>query len=322
MSAVMNRAAHKVNTAVVTPRNQVGNVVVARAPVASCSKSLSVSVGRASFSRNAISKISSQKNVSKGPPSCTALTMCVRAAATEAELETTGDNLELVSSELPVDVVDETSLTSEEVADSLDTESVAVSEPSTAVETQVEEAPKIFCGNLSWSMPVEQLQAAFEEFGTVVQANIVTDPSTGRSKGFGFVTMGSKEEARAALEGLNGQDVDGRVIRLDPANSGPREPRESRPRTYNNRQQRTYDNPYRVYVGNLPWRIDDYSLEDAFSEYGTVKDAKVMTDRESGRSRGFGFVTMSSDEEVSVACSSLDGADWEGRTLRVNKAER
>ena len=76
------------------------------------------------------------------------------------------------------------------------------------------------------------------------------------------------------------------------------------------------------YVGNLPWRFDDYDLEDAFGEFGEVQDAKVMYDRDTGRSRGFGFVTLNNDEEVDAAIDALDGADVDGRTIRVNRAKR
>ena len=63
---------------------------------------------------------------------------------------------------------------------------------------------------------------------------------------------------------------------------------------------------YRVYVGNLPWDVDDVRLEQLFSEYGKVVNARVVQDRETGRSRGFGFVTMSSESEVNDAFENLD----------------
>ena len=64
----------------------------------------------------------------------------------------------------------------------------------------------------------------------------------------------------------------------------------------------------RVYVGNLSWGVDDLALETLFSEQGKVVEAKVVYDRESGRSRGFGFVTYNSAEEVDSAIRSLNGA--------------
>ncbi|XP_071696894.1 28 kDa ribonucleoprotein, chloroplastic-like isoform X1 [Rutidosis leptorrhynchoides] len=64
---------------------------------------------------------------------------------------------------------------------------------------------------------------------------------------------------------------------------------------------------YRVYIGNLPWDVDDVRLEQLFSEHGKVVNARVVYDRESGRSRGFGFVTMSTESELNDAIENLDG---------------
>lgn len=68
-----------------------------------------------------------------------------------------------------------------------------------------------------------------------------------------------------------------------------------------------YETTNRIYVGNLPWQVDDARLEQVFSEYGKVVNARVVSDRETGRSRGFGFVTMSSETEVNDAIAALDG---------------
>lgn len=75
-----------------------------------------------------------------------------------------------------------------------------------------------------------------------------------------------------------------------------------------------------IYVGNLPFTISDSDLEDLFGEYGEVERAKVITDRETQRSRGFGFVTMPNDSEGQEAVDSLNDSDFNGRNLRVNEA--
>lgn len=75
----------------------------------------------------------------------------------------------------------------------------------------------------------------------------------------------------------------------------------------------------KIFVGNLPWRIDDQELETMFSQYGDVQSAKVITDRDTGRSRGFGFVEME-DDAAENAISNLNGQDMDGRDLRVNEA--
>ena len=76
----------------------------------------------------------------------------------------------------------------------------------------------------------------------------------------------------------------------------------------------------KLFVGGLPWSTDDAELQQAFAPYGEVVDAKVVTDRETGRSRGFGFVTYTSEAEATAARDAMDGASLGGRRLRVDLA--
>ena len=75
-----------------------------------------------------------------------------------------------------------------------------------------------------------------------------------------------------------------------------------------------------IYVGNLSWGTNDRQLSDLFSEYGQVDSARVLMDRETGRSRGFGFVEMPNDDEARAAISALNGYEHDGRALKVNEA--
>lgn len=75
-----------------------------------------------------------------------------------------------------------------------------------------------------------------------------------------------------------------------------------------------------IYVGNLPFSTTDSDLESLFAEYGAVSRAQVITDRDTGRSRGFGFVEMESDTDAEKAIEELDGTDVGGRSLNVNVA--
>jgi RNA recognition motif-containing protein len=77
----------------------------------------------------------------------------------------------------------------------------------------------------------------------------------------------------------------------------------------------------RLFVGNLPYSVTELDLRDLFSGFGTVTDAKIVTDRETGRPRGFGFVQMSSDEEARKAIDELNGRDVQGRPVAVKEAE-
>ena len=76
----------------------------------------------------------------------------------------------------------------------------------------------------------------------------------------------------------------------------------------------------KIYVGNLPWSVDNSGLEALFAEFGAVESAQVVTDRESGRSRGFGFVEMAS-QDATQAIAKLNGHTVESRQLRVNEAQ-
>ena len=79
-------------------------------------------------------------------------------------------------------------------------------------------------------------------------------------------------------------------------------------------------NNKKLFVGSLPWAVDDAGLAQIFAQAGTVVSAQVVKDRETGRSRGFGFVEMSTDEEANNAVSNLNGTDLEGRKIVVNIA--
>ncbi|MBD3250898.1 RNA-binding protein [Candidatus Uhrbacteria bacterium] len=79
--------------------------------------------------------------------------------------------------------------------------------------------------------------------------------------------------------------------------------------------------PKKLFVGGLPWAVTDQDLAELFAQVGTVDSARVITDRMTGRSRGFGFVEMSTDEEAQKAIDTLHESDVEGRTINVRIAE-
>lgn len=77
----------------------------------------------------------------------------------------------------------------------------------------------------------------------------------------------------------------------------------------------------KLYVGNIPFSVDDEALKSHFAQIGNVQSAKVITDRNSGRSKGFGFVEMGTDEEAANAIEQLNGKDLQGRTIKVTEAK-
>ncbi|CAH8391912.1 unnamed protein product [Eruca vesicaria subsp. sativa] len=189
---------------------------------------------------------------------------------------------------------------------------------------------KLFVGNLPFNVDSAQLAQLFEAAGNVEMVEVIYDKVTGRSRGFGFVTMSSVSEAEAAAQQFNGYELDGRALRV---NAGPPPPKRedsfSRgPRSSFGSSGSGYGgggggagSGNRVYVGNLSWGVDDMALESLFAEQGNVVEARVIYDRDSGRSKGFGFVSYNSAQEVQNAIRNLNGADLDGRQIRVSEAE-
>ncbi|KAM0930529.1 hypothetical protein ACQ4PT_000901 [Festuca glaucescens] len=206
-----------------------------------------------------------------------------------------------------------------EVAEDEALEAVAEEEPA-AVEEEEEvgeyveppEEAKVYVGNLPYDVDSERLAQLFEQAGVVEVSEVIYNRETDQSRGFGFVTMSTIEEAEKAVEMFHRYDVGGRLLTVNKA--APRGARVERP-------PRDFGSSFRIYVGNLPWQVDDSRLVELFSEHGKVVDARVVYDRDTGRSRGFGFVTMASQVELDDAIAALDGQSLEGRALRVNVAE-
>jgi RNA recognition motif-containing protein len=77
----------------------------------------------------------------------------------------------------------------------------------------------------------------------------------------------------------------------------------------------------KLFVGGLSWDTTDDGLRQAFASYGEITEAKVITDRDTGRSRGFGFVTFAQDDDAKTAISKMDGTSLDGKTIKVNEAQ-
>ncbi|KAF5732181.1 28 kDa ribonucleoprotein chloroplastic-like [Tripterygium wilfordii] len=174
------------------------------------------------------------------------------------------------------------------------------------------EEAKVYVGNLPYDVESHSLAKLFERAGTVEIAEIIYNRETDRSRGFGFVTMSTVAEAEKAVEMFNRYELNGRLLTVNKA--APRGTRAERP-------SRAFQPGFKIYVGNLSWDVNSSRLEQIFSEHGKVVDARVVDDRETGRSRGFGFVTMSSEAEMNDAIAALDGQSLDGRAIRVNVAE-
>jgi len=166
---------------------------------------------------------------------------------------------------------------------------------------------KIYVGNLPFDTENEELSAMFEPYGEVTDCFIPLDRNDGRPRGFAFITM-SDDNAQKAIEGLNGIEFGGRDVVVN----------ESRPRSESTPQSTT--KKMKLYVGNVSFQTEEDQLTDLFAEYGEILDIYAPVDQETGRPRGFAFITMEA-ESASQAMNECDGYELDGRILRVNEAQ-
>ncbi|KAG8049532.1 hypothetical protein GUJ93_ZPchr0009g732 [Zizania palustris] len=191
-----------------------------------------------------------------------------------------------------------------------------------AASSSVLEAPeevaarKLYVGNLPRTVTNDELTAMFADHGTVERAEVMYDKYTGRSRRFGFVTMSTAEEANTAIESLNDTEVGGRKIKVNVTESFLPNIDRSAPEP----EPVFVDSQYKVYVGNLAKSVTTEMLKNFFSEKGEVLSATVSRIPGTSKSKGYGFVTFSSEEEVGAAVSTFKNAELEGQPIRVNKA--
>ncbi|GJN28721.1 hypothetical protein PR202_gb16878 [Eleusine coracana subsp. coracana] len=189
-------------------------------------------------------------------------------------------------------------------------------------------ARKLYVGNIPRTVTNDQLRNMFAEHGTVERAEVMYDKYTNRSRRFGFVTMSSAEEANAAIEALNGtadpnmcvldmyQEVEGRKIKVNVTESFLPNIDRSAPEP----EPVFVDSQYKVYVGNLAKTVTTEVLKNFFSEKGQILSATVSRVPGTSKSKGYGFVTFSSEEEVEAAVATFNNAELEGQPIRVNRA--
>jgi RNA recognition motif-containing protein/exosome complex RNA-binding protein Csl4 len=168
---------------------------------------------------------------------------------------------------------------------------------------------KLFVGGISRGVSTDQLKEAFAVHGKINDAIVMVDKDTGNNRGFGFVTFDSKEDSEKAISAMHKADFHGQRLTVNDADAGKKGGRDRPARPAGTR----------IYVGGLPWSMSDDGLKTLFANHGEVVDCKVISDRSTGRSKGFGFVTMK-DADAKTAVSELDSYKIEGRTLKVQIA--
>ncbi|CCD22772.1 uncharacterized protein NDAI_0A06170 [Naumovozyma dairenensis CBS 421] len=147
------------------------------------------------------------------------------------------------------------------------------------------ESCKLFIGGLNWETTEEKLKDYFSKYGNVVDLKIMKDANSGRSRGFGFLSF---EHPSSVDEVVKSQHIlDGKVI--DPKRAIPREEQ---------------DKTGKIFVGGIGPDVRPKEFEEFFAQWGTIIDAQLMLDKDTGRSRGFGFITYDSGEAVDRVCQN------------------
>ncbi|KAI9502072.1 hypothetical protein GGI25_004679 [Coemansia spiralis] len=169
---------------------------------------------------------------------------------------------------------------------------------------QKTETYSLFVGNLAFTATDESLRAAFEEFSPV-GARVATDGS--RSRGFGYVDFSTEAAQESALQAEI--EIDGRQVRLDKTTSRAGE---------SSRNNKPQGEPSKVlFIGNLSFRSTEASVRDAFAECGTVVSVRIITDKESGRPKGYGYIEFDSVEGAASAMQ-WNNTDLDGRNIRLD----
>ncbi|XP_047094699.1 uncharacterized protein LOC124707089 isoform X2 [Lolium rigidum] len=176
------------------------------------------------------------------------------------------------------------------------------------------EGTTVYVGNLPVRIDNETLKLTFQHAGVVLFSKVIYDRETSQSRGFAYVTMNTVQEAETVVRMYNGSMVYGRPLTVNIT-----APRGS-PRVDTARSLSV--SPFKIFICNLPTQVDRPRLEELFSKHGTVVDARVIYERqgEDCCSRGFGFVTMATEEESNSAIRGLNKQVLEGHALKVKVA--
>ncbi|KAL9274272.1 33 kDa ribonucleoprotein, chloroplastic-like protein [Drosera capensis] len=178
-----------------------------------------------------------------------------------------------------------------------------------AVEEEEEVGTKLYFGNLPWNFDSATLAGIVQEYADPELVEVLYDRESGKSRGYAFVTMGSVEDCHKVIKNLDNTEVGGRSLRVNFADK-PRPKEPFFPET-----------DHRLFIGNLTWSVTSNMLREAFKGVGEVVGARVIYDGETGRSRGYGFVSFATKEAMDAALESLNGLELEGRAIRISIAE-
>ncbi|RLN33953.1 28 kDa ribonucleoprotein, chloroplastic [Panicum miliaceum] len=168
-------------------------------------------------------------------------------------------------------------------------------------EAPITTATKLYFGNLPYNCDSAQLAGIMQEYATPEMVEVLYDRTTGRSRGFAFVTMTTVQDCELVIKNLDGTLYGGRTMKVNFADR-PKPKLPLYPET-----------EHKLFVGNLSWTVTSEMITEAFQRCGNVVGARVLYDGETGRSRGYGFVCYSTKEEMDEALSSLNGMEQPNR---------
>merc|ERR1719423_365386 len=179
----------------------------------------------------------------------------------------------------------------------------------------------VYVKNFGEELGDEKLKEIFSKYGKITSYKVIMAEEGGKNKGFGFVSFEDSEAAEKAVEELNGQEINGKMLYVGRAQKKAERQAELKKKFEQLKLDRL--NKYQgvnLYVKNLDDTIDDERLRKEFAPYGTITSAKVMY--EEGRSKGFGFVCFSSPEEATKAVTEMNGRIIVAKPLYVALAQR
>ena len=187
-------------------------------------------------------------------------------------------------------------------------------EPAVVTKPEEGSTKTVFVGNLSWAVDNDRLSQEFADCGEVVSARVQLDRNTGKSRGFGYVTFATTEAVDAAIALSGTKEIDGRTLNLDKStDAGPN--REKRAQAFGDVRSA----PSKVlFVGNLSWNTTEDALWDAFSEYGEVSSIRLVTDRETGKPKGYGYIEFGVVDSAQKAINAMNGQELDGRAIRLD----
>lgn len=188
-----------------------------------------------------------------------------------------------------------------------------------------EASANLFVGNLSFNIDEEWLTREFEEYGQIKAVRVITDRDTGRSKGYGYVEFEEMSDAITAQESKHETEVDGRNVRVDFSLPRPERGAGQTPQQRSSERAERYGDAPRepsatLFVGNLAFGADESAVSGTFEEYGAIQGVRLITDRDTGNFKGYGYVEMGSIEEATAAFEGLQGAEIAGRAIRLDYA--